>query len=94
MLINKDNPSIQQKYSFIEEVKLNKSGNVSESPPTGYGDCATRLLHYCEQDQSCGLNSILPPERRSVLKPVLPLLFTMKPPKELYRAFFCRKKVV
>ena len=35
MLINKDNLSIQQKYSFIEDVKLNKSGNVSESPPIG-----------------------------------------------------------
>ena len=43
MLINKDNLSIQQKYSFIEDVKLNKSGNVSESPPSGYGDCATHL---------------------------------------------------
>lgn len=43
MLINKDNLSIQQKYSFIEDVKLNKSGNVSESPPIGYGDCATHL---------------------------------------------------
>ena len=43
ILINKDNHSIQQKYSFIQDVKLNKSGNVSESPPIGYGDCATHL---------------------------------------------------
>ena len=35
------NLSIQQKYSFIEDVKLNESGNVFESPLTGYGDCAT-----------------------------------------------------
>ena len=39
MLINKDNLSIQQK-----DVTLNKSGNVSESPPIGYGDCATHLF--------------------------------------------------
>ena len=48
MLINKDNLSIQQKYSFIEDVKLNKSGNVSESPPSGYGDCATHQYTLME----------------------------------------------
>ena len=42
----KDNLSIQHKYSFIEDVKLNKSGNVYESPPIGYGDCATH--HHFE----------------------------------------------
>ena len=41
MIINKDNLSIQQKSSFIEDVKLNKSGSVSETPPIGYGDCST-----------------------------------------------------
>ena len=57
MLINMDNLSIQQKYSFIEDVKLNKSGNVSESPPIGYGDCATHLSNSRHSYSSLGAAS-------------------------------------
>ena len=35
----------------MEDVKMNKSGNVSESPPIGYGDCATHPNHFLPEHE-------------------------------------------